>query len=348
MGERIVLKEELRQQLFANVKNIAEFRNWNEVADYFGTPYSSFKKYKSGRLTIPQSIFENALGLLEEEQREKFITQAIALEPNWGAIKGGKRGIVALREKYGMKQFREWRRETAKISPILGASRSIKIPLEISTELAELVGAYLGDGTLTKYFIRIFGSKKFDGDYLLHLSNIIEKNFGIKPKIRFLNNKNLAILEISSKKLVDFLRNKFGLIPGDKIANRAEIPQRIIENQELVKACLRGLMDTDGSFCRRDTYMCLAFTSHNHRLLNQVFELGKKMGYFSYKGKQQTGTNSWKRVQKYFSEVGSSNLRHIIRFSERLQNNQFLYQKETLKYFPKYQNSILPYYGPVV
>ncbi|VVB99792.1 Uncharacterised protein [uncultured archaeon] len=51
---------------------------------------------------------------------------------------------------------------------------------------------------------------------------------------------------------------------------------------------------------------------------------------------------------KYFSEVGSSNMRHIIRFEERRKNKKFLYQKETLKYFPEYEHLTLAHFGPVV
>ena len=108
---------------------------------------------------------------------------------------------------------------------------------------------------------------------------------------------------MQSINFVDFFKEKFGYKVGDKIRNKVEIPDLILKDDELAKSCLRGLMDTDGGFCRRSTYMCLAFTSHNPLLLKQVNELGIKFGYFSYKNEVQAGSNSWKRIKRYFFEV---------------------------------------------
>ena len=226
--------------------------------------------------------------------------------------------------------------------------KKIIIPEIISEEVAELLGAYLGDGTLTEYFIRISGDKRFDKNYFNHLSGLGERNFGVKGSILETPSTNQLSLVFFSKKLTTYFIEKFGLKIGDKIRNRTKIPQFIMEDDNLAKSCLRGLMDTDGSVSRRSTYMCLAFTAHSPVLLEQVAELGFRFGYFSYKNETQTGSNSWKKIRKYFAEVGSSNLRHIIRFEERLQNNRFLYQEDTLKYFPKYENLTLVHFGPVV
>ena len=53
-------------------------------------------------------------------------------------------------------------------------------------------------------------------------------------------------LEAHSLKLINFLEDK-GFKPGNKIKNKLRIPSWIKNNRKFLKACLRGLYDTDGS-----------------------------------------------------------------------------------------------------
>ncbi len=343
MQQRIQLEDWLRGDLFFNVKKFTKLKSWAEIARYFGVGFYTLKNYRNGRLTIPKNIFEKAIGSFPRKLRKKFVKKATALDANWGQVKGGKRAIGTLRRRYGEEYFQSLRRKGAKNTPI-NKAKEIITPSEVSPEIAELLGAYLGDGTLTDHAMKISASKNLDIHYLRYLCEQITKIFGIKPnKIRFEKGRNLAYLNISSVNFVKYFKKTFRLKTGDKIRNESRIPEFVLKNDSLAKSCLRGLMDTDGSFCRRSTYMCLAFGSHSPVLLEQVKEIGFRFGYFSYAFGVQTGSNSWKRIQKYFSEVGSSNLKHIVRFEERLKNKKFLYAKDTLKYFPKYENVRLPY-----
>lgn len=102
-------------------------------------------------------------------------------------------------------------------------------------------------------------------------------------------------------------------------------------------------MDTDGSVCRRDDYMCLAFSSRIPDLLEQVFKFGQSLEIFTYKSKEQIGTNSWKKIERFYELIGSSNIVHIIRFNEKRLNGSRLYKHEVLKYFPEYKSLTLPF-----
>lgn len=348
MGERVLLSKELREEFFETAKSLLRLNSGRQVSKKVGINYSNFKQYKRGERTIPISDFEKLAAPLTKIQKQKFLSNAKFLNSNWGAVKGGKKGIAVVRERYGEEYLDELRKRGRAASllsdrSLINPPREITIPSKVTPEIAELVGAYLGDGTLTKYFMRIFGSTKWDRNYLVHLGKLIERNFEFKTVITDHKNKNLSDLRMSSKNFVDYFKTEFGFKLGDKIRNKVMIPDFILEDPELAKNCLRGLIDTDGSCCKRGTQMCLDFTSHNPLLLNQVFELGSNLGYFSYKAKKSIGSNSWPRIQKYFSEVGSSNLKHIIRFEERLKNGKLLYIRDTLKYFPKYQDLTLPY-----
>lgn len=343
--ERVCLGTEA-SKLFGFVKRSPNYATWAKLVEDIGCSNTTLKACRRGKRTLTASSFEKLIAYLPANERGYFISKAKILDANWGAKKGGKYGIVALRKKYGIEQFRRWRSEWAKKH--LNKTKKIRTPEVITPQLAEFIGACLGDGTMTKYFVRIFGDKNFDRSYFQYLANILKETFGIEASIRTAKSGNLSYLEVCSKELVDFLQKEVGLPSGDKIRNRANIPEKILANQTLTKCCLRGLMDTDGSFCRRGTYMCLAFTSHNTELLAQVSAIGHGLGYFSYHSKHQAGTNSWKRIRRYFSEVGSSNLKQIVRFSKWVSGGHRLYQKEVLKYFPEYLGLALPYTGPVV
>ncbi len=113
--------------------------------------------------------------------------------------------------------------------------------LRLDENFAELIGAYLGDGTLTKYFMRITADKRYCLSYLEHLNEIAEKALGIKPCIRIPPKRNIAYLEIRSKQFCDHLKDNLGLPFGNKIRNKAQIPKKIFGNKTLAKACIRGV-----------------------------------------------------------------------------------------------------------
>ena len=224
--------------------------------------------------------------------------------------------------------------------------KNIFIP-ELNEKLAEFIGICLGDGTVTKYFTRIFGDSRYDIQYFLYISNLIKNLFNFSPFLRYDKGKDgkkhTMYLELCSKNLCDFLHIDFNIPYGDKIKGNAEISYSVLNNKKLSIACLRGLVDTDGSVSKRGTYICLAFNSNNEILREQVFILGKNLKVFNHKYQDEIGTNSWKRIIKYFNIVGSSNVSHIIRFCERYYNKNYLYKKDTLNYYKMYKDVILPF-----
>lgn len=225
-------------------------------------------------------------------------------------------------------------------------AKEIKIP-DIDTRLAEFIGVHIGDGTLTPNLLRISGNKLYDYHYFLYLQRLVLDLFGLKASILFdrrrFNQRNTILLSIPSKKLAEFMHDVLGMPYGDKIRGKCRIPKEILRDDELTFACLRGLVDTDGSISRRDNYMCLSFDSHNPILLDQVWKIGNGIGIFTYRFKNQIGTNSWPRIVTYYKIIGSSNLSYIIRFSEKLYNNRRLYKTEVVNYFDMYKNKRLPF-----
>ena len=130
--------------------------------------------------------------------------------------------------------------------------------LKISTGLAELYGAMIGDGCLSKYFskydqkekhcILITGHTHDEEYYRKTIRPIFEQEFGIKGCIRFKKTDNVVRFETISKRIFKRFTD-MGFPVGLK--NNLEIPNRISIDNGLAIACVRGIFDTDGSIYKR-------------------------------------------------------------------------------------------------
>ncbi len=317
-----------------------------QLAKICNINYFTFKKYVRGKRFIPYDLV-NMLCNLNGIDPRKINFQLF--EDNWGKIKGGQKGIKTLYNNYP-KKIEEWRRkggyQTYK-SNFEGYStvKRIKTPT-LSESLAEFIGIILGDGTLTYYFARISADTRFEKPYFDYINNLAYKLFGIKGKIT--EKENNLYLTISSRKLSSFLNKKFKLPYGDKIRNEAKIPAQILKKKSLVKCCLRGLVDTDGCIGKSGVSLKLSFSSHNPILLNQVIKINEKLSIFNKNYKNSLETCSIEKIKRYIRLVGTANLKHIIRFNERIKGGKLLYNRDLQVYYPLYSNIDVPFHGPVV
>lgn len=337
MERRIKLYPGEQKKIIQNaVKKYGSLKN---LAFKIDINYSSLKNYSCEAILLPENLFEKIIKLTGINKGNLHISY---LSPIWGTSLGGKKGIRALEKKYP-KKIIKWRKNALKKSRFYN-TKKIKIP-PLKEKLAEFIGVYLGDGTMTKYFIRISGDYRYDMPYFNYLSKLINNLFGIKASFQREKSKNTAYLTIFSKELCSFLNKEFQLKPGHKIKNNSKIPKKIIQNKKLSIACLRGLIDTDGSITRRGNQFSIQFTAHNKKLLDQVINLGKKLELFTFSDKTNTGTNKKENIPKYFQIVGSSNLRHIVRFHLKFYKNKTIYRREVIEYYEKpfYSSLTLPY-----
>ncbi len=205
-----------------------------------------------------------------------------------------------------------------------GSLKKIFLP-EYSAELAEFIGIILGDGSIQSYkkgkkvgvySVRIAGDLKLDHDYHINFVKPLgEKLFGLKAGIHEKLQGNEVLTCFYSKNLVEFLGD-MDLRSGDKIINKLRIPRWILENEDYLKACLRGLIDTDGSIFRmsqRDKNLLrIGFTNHNIELLNDTRDAFKKLGYHPSKIIKDRAfvISRQSDVTKYINEVGFSNDKH--------------------------------------
>jgi intein/homing endonuclease len=235
---------------------------------------------------------------LAKKNFDNFILEKLA--DNWGKVKGGK------------------------ISP--GRTKDIKLP-EISKNLAEFYGIMLGDGNLNKtkgyklgtYSVRIVGDKRFDSDYLiLYVKPLIEQLFNIKVRAGIFKNTNAMFIEAHSLKLVEFLE-RLGFIPGNKIKNKLRIPTWIFYDISLLRVCLRGLFDTDGTIFRMSNQdpnlLRIGFSNANSLLIKDVTRGLSSFGFKWHISKNNRNVYISRKndVERYLNEIGFKNKKHLDR-----------------------------------
>ncbi len=193
-----------------------------------------------------------------------------------------------------------------------------------SSELAELVGIILGDGSIfikrysikaSVYQLRICGHITLDRDYLINfVKPLISELFSICPAITFFRNSALYVC-CSNKQLVEFLL-KIGMEPGDKVRNQVSIPGWIKENKEYLKSCIRGLIDTDGSVFRMSNQdpqlVRISFKNHSKNLLVGIREGLILLGFSPSKiiGGTQFFLSRKADIEKYINQIGFNNSKH--------------------------------------
>ncbi|MCD4759994.1 hypothetical protein K8R33_03835, partial [archaeon] len=205
--------------------------------------------------------------------------------------------------------------------------KRINKPTSKSIKLAEFVGIMLGDGCVTEcysdekkqhfYAARVSGHSEDDFVYLIHyVTNLMNDLFGSMPSYYKLKHEKEINLCFNGMEIVKFL-NSIGLKSGNKKENNQGIPDWIFEKREYMIACLRGLIDTDGSVCpiTGKNYSCIWFKSAIPKLRESFSVLVKELGIittnWSGKNTPQIYVCRKNMIRKYFEEIGFSNPKHI-------------------------------------
>lgn len=195
--------------------------------------------------------------------------------------------------------------------------KEIKHPVRCA-DLAELIGVILGDGCIPgNHQLIISFNSETDREYSLFIGKILKKLFSIDHHIRPRKSCNGADIVVSSSNLINFLLRQ-GLVAGNKVKNQVGIPDWIHKKLAYQKACLRGLIDTDGSvYCHRYnvsgkkySYLKLCFTNRSKPLLNSVLTILKKINLDAHVHGDQVFVYSISGIKKYFEEIGSHNPKH--------------------------------------
>ncbi len=193
-----------------------------------------------------------------------------------------------------------------------------KLNLEKSKELAELIGIILGDGEIMRDgTIRISFDPKKDVNFLKRRVFFLIKNI-LNNKIGFESYKRIALGNIAFVRYLQYIN----LNPGSKFEHNWEIPKWCFDKQEYISAVIRGLFDTDGYFGYLQSSTELMFGRFSDKCNLLVKSIEKCLDYFNLKYKTQhtkdgrfrIRMHSKKDVLKFFKLIGSSNIKHIVRF----------------------------------
>ena len=193
-----------------------------------------------------------------------------------------------------------------------------------SEALAEFVGIMMGDGGMSKYQATISLNHITDLEYSSFVSNLITELFEYTPSIYHKPEKSVLDIVMSRIEIVDFLHT-LGLPIGDKIRQHLDIPDWIKQKSTFTIACIRGLIDTDGSIFahtyiskgRNYSYKKLSFTSASESLVHSVYSLLSELGFhprISHNGKD-VRLESVADMKRYFEVISSHNPKHLNRYA---------------------------------
>lgn len=198
----------------------------------------------------------------------------------------------------------------------------IRVPPE-DEQLAEFVGIVLGDGSISNHQVRIALNRATDRAYGSYVVDLAGGLFDVTVAASEPGGENVLYLTMSATNLVEFLVGK-GLSRGNKIKQQVDIPEWIRSSRALARACVRGLVDTDGSIYyhphsvggRRYRNIGLSFTSHSRPLLRSVHEILCEHGLpAKCDGRSHVLLYSRAGVEHYLKLVGTRNPKHVLKFA---------------------------------
>lgn len=199
---------------------------------------------------------------------------------------------------------------------------NIIFPHKMSTELAELVGIHMGDGSLYKdkkgnYTITFTGNSN-EKDYMEYIDNLFFNCFGVTMKMTTYPKTNSIQLRLRSKTIFYFLKNNLALCEGPK--NKLIIPDYIKVKRCYLKCFLRGLFDTDGCITVQNMgkykYPIVKITTKHNSLAQDILNSLSRLNIPCYLTKKNLSvvydvSIRNKNVSDFFKKIGSRNYKNI-------------------------------------
>lgn len=301
-NSRIRLPNARQKELVENAKAKTGL-SWSEFAQLFNlNAHYLSHELRNGVRTLPFQMFKR-LCIISNKNYDGNVAQKIP--SNWGQKKGGT--------KVGG-----------------GRPKRVTILTDRSDDLAEMIGVILGDGHLEKcyrsghYAVKICGGE----DDLEYLASSVSPLFArvFRKQLRsFKFKKAMAVMfYIHDKSVVSTLEHH-GLKPGNKKDNDACIPRWIFENEGYLKACIRGVFDTDGTVFPKSAnprIPQLELTSKikgiQKTFRQGLLQLGFRPSKWSRTESPKCGLYARNQVVKFSREIGFHNPKHKRRFENIL------------------------------
>ncbi len=209
--------------------------------------------------------------------------------------------------------------------------RRIKIPEEMTEELAEETGIHIGDGNLYIYRNSIGNSYSYTitGDLInesiyhkCFIKELIKRLYNLEPTISERANKNSIETISKSKAIVEFKNKILKLTIGPK--KNIKIPELILKNESFKRKCIVGIMDTDfnitSSIAITGKLHSLFVAKEMHRILEEqkiphIFREYEEYGRF-YIGKEM--------AEKIILDWGLHNEKHLSKYNLFMEFGKFV------------------------
>lgn len=299
---------------------------WKELSEILGISTRNLIDWKNEKISLPIG----AVKIICKKTNRSIPKDINILDRYWYTKKGARKGGMAVLKKYGKiggdenirkKKWKEWWEKEGKfLDGRITSPWSFKKP-EKNAELAEFVGIVLGDGGISKKQVTITLHRITDSEYAKYVKRLVKNLFvvemGVYENPRYLAND----LSISRVELVEYLVKEVGLKIGNKLKNQADIPVWIKNDKNFCAACLRGLVDTDGSVFthqyvskgKKYGYTKMSYCSRSATLLKSASMILKDLdiSHRITKNGFEIRIESQGDLKKYFLLIGSNNPKHL-------------------------------------
>ena len=303
--------------------------SWSKIANMSNISDRTLQDWRNGKFNMSYKVACSLskisnISLPKNIKIQKWDDHLKNISKKGGREKVKKYGAVCNDEKYRKIQFEKWWKKTGQFKKQTILERKpISYPKR-SSELAEFVGIMLGDGGISQYQLKVTLHKIDDKEYGEFVISLIEKLFDVPVSVQPRKRDNSTNYVISRVELVQHCINKIGLKQGNKIKQQIDIPDWIKQNKQYSIACVRGLVDTDGSvFTHRYkingklySYKKMGFTSRSKKLVNSVFKILDSIDLCPRitKNYEDVRIDSIESMKNYFKLIGTHNPKHLKRY----------------------------------
>lgn len=315
---RVLLHKDIQFLLCISAKKQLEL-NWRQLANYLEVTPRAFENWYRGLYLLPEEIFiklNNISGL--------NISDYKLVGDSWGQTKGGRRNVELHGNFFGTI---EGRRKAGNKLQLLKQTKNFTLQC-YSENLAEFIGIMLGDGGMDRVQISVTLGYTTDKNYVPYVRNLIYKLFKAESSLYRSKVKDAIRIRASGVNLVKNLLT-LGLVVGNKTKQQIDIPLWIQEKEGYIKACIRGMVDTDGCVHRKVRRepngieyrsIGITFSSASKPLQISLRKLFSVLGFKTSISGKTVYLCGKEQIKKYIEEIGFSNPKHFSRYQEFLLN----------------------------
>ncbi len=314
--------EQKRFLLGVELKSGLKIQELTAMVGVVPRSYRDWRREKLNMSAKAGEVFCEKFGIELPESKEEMIKRWKKYKSEV-SVKGGKANYKMHGGPATLEGRRKGGRKTLAIlraRGIIPLTREFDFPIGKSDLLAEFVGILLGDGGITYGQACITLNSEVDREYLIFVVGLIKRLFHFEAPFFKRKDSKANIIYCNGVKFTDYLI-KLGLKIGNKVKQQVGVPSWIFTKEEYKRACLRGLMDTDGGIFihrykvngKEYRYLKACFTNRSIPILlfvkDVLDELGMKPKIILNRISEKVWLYNQNEVYEYLKLVGTHNSR---------------------------------------